>query len=75
MNKEIMLRRMCDLREDHDYTQRYVAYKLGIDQRTYSIYETGKRKMPVHKLYKLCELYGESMDYLVGRSSKMNVGR
>ncbi|MDE6128930.1 MAG: helix-turn-helix transcriptional regulator [Lachnospiraceae bacterium] len=70
-----MTRRMRDLREDHDYTQQYVAYKLGIDQRAYSVYETGKRKMPVNKLYLLCELYGVSMDYLVGRSSKKNVER
>ncbi len=50
--------RMRGLREDHDYTQQYVAYKIGIDQRTYSVYETGKRSMPVRRLYMLCELYG-----------------
>ncbi|MEZ3427700.1 MAG: helix-turn-helix domain-containing protein [Lachnospiraceae bacterium] len=70
MNKEVMSERMRGLREDHDYTQKYVAYKLGIDQRAYSTYETGKREMPVHKLYMLCELYGVSMDYMVGRSAK-----
>lgn len=75
MNEEILLRRMRDLREDYDYTQQYVAYKLGIDQRTYSFYETGKRKMPVNKLCILCELYGVSMDYMTGRSSKKNVER
>lgn len=75
MNEEVMTGRMRSLREDHDYTQKYVAYKIGIDQRTYSVYEIGKRKMPVHKLYMLCELYGVSMDYVVGRSSKKNVVR
>lgn len=73
MNKEVMSERMRGLREDHDYTQKYVAYKLGIDQRAYSTYETGKREMPVHKLYMLCELYGMSMDYMVGRSGKKNL--
>ena len=73
MNKEVMSERMRSLREDHDYTQKYVAYKLGIDQRAYSTYETGKREMQVHKLYMLCELYGVSMDYMVGRSDKKNL--
>lgn len=72
MDKAVMTVRMRGLREDHDYTQKYVAYKIGIDQRTYSVYETGKRSMPVRRLYMLCELYGVSMDYMVGRSSKKN---
>ena len=75
MKEDILLKRMRDLREDHDYTQKYVAHKLGIDQRAYSTYETGKRNMPVHKLRVLCELYGVSIDYMVARSSKKNVDR
>ena len=75
MDEAVMTVRMRGLREDYDYTQKYVAYKIGIDQRTYSVYETGKRNMPVHRLYMLCELYGVSMDYMVGRSSKKNVVR
>lgn len=75
MKEDILLKRMRDLREDHDYTQKYVAYKLGIDQRLYSIYELGKCKIPVGRPYMLCELYGVSMDYMVGRSSKKNTER
>lgn len=76
MDETVMMTvRMRGLREDHDYTQKYVAYKIGIDQRTYSVYETGKRSMPVRRLYMLCELYGVSMDYMVGRTSKKNVVR
>lgn len=56
MDEAVMTVRMRGLREDHDYTQKYVAYKIGIDQRTYSVYETGKRSMPVRRLYMLCEL-------------------
>mgnify|MGYP000246278208 CR=1 FL=1 len=42
--------RLKDLREDHELMQKQVAAKLGIDQRVYSNYETGKREIPVHHL-------------------------
>lgn len=34
--------RLKDLREDNDFVQKEVAAYLGIDQRVYSTYETGK---------------------------------
>lgn len=75
MQEEILLRRMRDLREDHDYTQEYVAYKLKVNQRVYSTYEIGKHSIPVCKLCLLCDLYGVSMDYMVGRSSSRRMER
>ena len=44
------LPRLRDLREDHDMTQAQIAAILGIDQRVYSIYETGKRDIPLPHL-------------------------
>ena len=41
-------KRLRDLREDKDLAQKEVAAHLGIDQRVYSNYETGKREIPVH---------------------------
>ena len=38
--------RLKDLREDQDLTQKELAEILGIDQRVYSNYETGKREIP-----------------------------
>ena len=38
--------RLKDLREDNDFVQKEVAAYLGIDQRVYSTYETGKREIP-----------------------------
>lgn len=58
--------RLKDCREDKDLTQTKVAETLGIDQRVYSTYETGKRQIPVHYLIKLALLYKTSVDYLVG---------
>ena len=58
--------RLKDLREDHELMQKQVAAKLGIDQRVYSNYETGKREIPVHHLAALADLYHTSTDYLLG---------
>lgn len=58
--------RLHDCREDKDLTQKEVAAYLEIDQRTYSTYETGKRKIPVDLLIKLAKLYGVSTDFLLG---------
>lgn len=59
-------RRLRDCREDNDLTQTKVAELLGIDQRVYSTYELGKRKIPIDLLIKLAKLYNTSIDYIVG---------
>ena len=58
--------RLRDLREDADLNQTRVAEYLGINQRTYSNYETGKRSMPIEQYRKLALLYQTSVDYLIG---------
>ena len=60
--------RLKDLREDNDLKQKEIAAFLGIDQRVYSNYETGKREIPVHLLLKLAEYYHTSTDYILGRT-------
>lgn len=35
-----------NLREDHDYTQRYVASYLGTSQTMYARYERGANELP-----------------------------
>ena len=58
--------RLRDLRDDNDLTQKEVAAYLGIDQRTYSNYETEKRSMPMEQYRSLAIFYKTSVDYLVG---------
>jgi len=60
------LPRLKELREDNDLRQKEVAAYLGIDQRVYSTYETGKRDLPVRLLYMLSKYYGVSADYIIG---------
>lgn len=59
--------RLLDLRQDHDMTQKEIAALLGIDQRVYSNYETGKREIPVRHLMVLADHYQTTIDYIVGR--------
>ena len=64
------LPRLRDLREDRDMTQAQVASLLGIDQRVYSNYETGKREIPLRHLIVLADYYHVTVDYLLGRDTK-----
>lgn len=64
---DMYLPRLRDLREDSDLTQRQVAELLGIDQRVYSTYETGKRDLPLQHLIALADFYHVTTDYLLGR--------
>ena len=60
--------RLRSLREDHDFTQVFVAEYLNVQQNTYSQYESGKRQIPIEALIKLADLYETSTDYILGRT-------
>ena len=62
--------RIRDLREDRVWNQTKVAEYLGVRQTTYSKYELGKLPLPVDVLLKLSDLYGVSVDYLLGRTDE-----
>ena len=61
-----MYRRIRDLREDKDLTQRQIAAILGMSQTGYSKYETGENDVPTHILIKLADFYKTSTDYILG---------
>lgn len=60
------MRRIRDLREDNDLTQREVADALGTSQTMYARYERGANELPIRHLIGLCKLYGVSADYILG---------
>ena len=64
-----MYNRIRDLREDRDLNQTKVAEYLGMSQTGYSKYEIGERDIPTQILIKLADLYGVSVDYLLGRTN------
>lgn len=60
-----MYKRIKDLREDNDITQKTIAKYLNMSQNGYSQYETNTNKIPVEVLKKLAIYYNTSIDYLV----------
>lgn len=63
------LKRLKDLREDNDLSQRVISEILGVTRPQYSLYETGKRDIPVDLLRILAKLYNTSIDYIVGETN------
>ena len=61
-------KRIRELREDHDLTQKYMAHYLNVIQRTYSRYERGERIIPPDVLCKIADFYNVSVDYLLERT-------
>ena len=59
-------KRIRDLREDHDKTQKEIADVLGTSQTMYARYERGANELPIHHLITLCKYYKVSADYILG---------
>ncbi len=64
-------RKMKDLREDNDKLQSDIAKLLQITRQQYSLYETGKRTIPIDLLIKLAAFYNTSIDYIVGITNEI----
>ncbi len=62
-------KRVRDLREDNDKTQKDIALLLNMHVTVYQRYERGERELPLWAAIKLADYYGVSLDYLVGRSN------
>ena len=59
--------RIKEQREDHDYTQEYIAKYLETTQSMIWKYESGyTSKIPMDVIKKLCLLYNVSSDYFLG---------
>lgn len=63
-----MYKRIRDLREDKDLTQKEIAKILNCSQQVYSNYELGQRDIPTDILIKLSLFYKVSTDYILGIS-------
>lgn len=66
MMQPAYVKRIRDLREDHDKTQKEIAAILGTSQTMYARYERGANELPIRHLVKLCKYYGVSADYILG---------
>ena len=65
------LRRLRELREDHDLTQKDIAQLLKTTTQYYQKYENGLYPLPIDRLEILADFYHTSTDYLLGRTDQM----
>lgn len=68
-----MYKRIRDLREDRDLTQKQVSSELRCSQQVYSNYELGQRDIPTDILIKLSAFYNVSVDYILGLTDNPNI--
>ena len=68
----MLYRRIRDLREDKDLTQREMGEILMCSQRVYSNYERGELDIPTEILIKLADFHNVSVDYILNRPDKQN---
>lgn len=61
--------RLRELRERANMTQRQVAAVINVRNTAVSQYERGDRQLDPDKIHALCDLFGCTSDYLLGRSS------
>lgn len=61
-----MYKRIRDLREDKDLTQKQIGQVLNMSQTGYNQYEIGKNDIPTKILIELANFYNTSTDYLLG---------
>ena len=60
-----MYKRIRELREDNDLTQKQVGEKLNMSQTGYNQYEIGKNDIPTRVLIELSKLYNVSIYYIL----------
>lgn len=65
--------RLKEARKQARLTQKDVALAIGVNQNTYSYWETGKTKVDNVTLKKLSELFNVSVDYLLGNDGLSNL--
>ena len=62
--------RLRKFRKENGYSQSHIANVLGIERSTYTYYETGKSMPTVPAFKRLSNLYGVSMDTMMGESEE-----
>ena len=70
-----MFKRIRELREDHDLTQKQLSKELNCSQQVYSNYELGQRDIPTYILIKLSSFYNVSTDYILEITNNPNINK
>lgn len=71
----MFFKRIRELREDKDLTQKQISEILSCSQRIYSNYERGEVNIPIEIVIKLADFHGVSTDYILGRTDKQEINK
>lgn len=61
----INLKRLKDIREDNDLSQKQMAEILNENRSTYSLWEIGNNIIPIKKLSEFADYFNVSIDYVL----------
>lgn len=64
------MNRIRELRKKNGWIQADLAARLNTTPQTIARYETGERGLDVETILALCEIFGCTADYLLGRSEQ-----
>lgn len=70
----ISFKRIRDIREDNDLTQKQMAEILGVKRSAYSLWELGINIIPIRKLVIFADYFDYSLDYILGLSNNKDQG-
>ena len=62
------MNRIRELRQENGWTQTQLGARVGMAKTTISGYEKGDHQVDPEMICKLCDLFGCTADYLLGRS-------
>jgi transcriptional regulator with XRE-family HTH domain len=65
--------RLLDVRSRLGAPQSKIAAKLGIADRTYKNYETGKRELPLSTALAFCDAFNVNLQWLVSGETSLNL--
>ena len=70
--KRVLAQRLKQCRKEKDFTQQEVAIYCDITEKAYQNYELMMRIPKLEILIRIANLYGVSLDYLVGRTDTVS---
>lgn len=62
----IIFKKLGDIRQDLDMTQKAMSDQLDVKQGVYSRWENGKEIIPLRRLNEFCNITSYTMDYITG---------
>ena len=62
--------RLKELRKSKNQTQKEIADKAGVTERSYRKYESGEADPPTTVIINLSDYYGITADYILGRTEQ-----